>query len=127
MKRMLMICVIFLGSMNVANSQTLNDSTLMVELVKNNIVYPEIVLAQAKLETGNYTSRICRVKHNLFGLNSSKGYRSYSTWQESVVAYKKLIQSRYKGGDYYKFLERIGYAGKGNTLYTKLLKRIVKK
>ena len=62
----------------------------------------------------------------MFGLNSKKGYRSYSHWTESVVAYKKLIQSKYKGGDYYKFLEDLGYAGKGNKLYTKLLKKLVK-
>lgn len=127
MKKLVLCIVLFIGSVSLANSQTLNDSTLMAELIKNDIKFPEIVLAQAKLETGNYTSRICRVKNNLFGLNSARGYRTYTHWTESVKAYKKLIQSKYKGGDYYKFLENLGYAGKGNTLYTKCLKRIVKK
>lgn len=32
----------------------------MAELIKNDIKHPEIVLAQAKLETGGYTSKLCR-------------------------------------------------------------------
>ena len=119
----LMVIVMLCGAVNVANSQTLNDSTLMAELVKNDIKYPQIVLAQAKLETGNYKSKLCRVHGNLFGLNSRKGYRKYGHWTESVKAYKKLIQSRYKGGDYYAFLTKIGYAEDKN--YIRKLKKIV--
>ena len=112
-------CIMFAG-----NAQQLNDSTLMAELIKNDIKHPEIVLAQAKLETGGYTSRLCRQHGNLFGLNSSKGYRKYSHWTESVVAYKKLIQSKYKGGDYYAFLVKIRYATDKN--YISKLKKLVK-
>ena len=89
----------------------LNDRTLMAELKRNGVQKPHIVLAQAKLETGNYSSKVCRTHNNLFGLRKGNRYRAYSNWTESVKAYKNLIQDgRYGGGDYYAFLKRIGYA-----------------
>ena len=90
--------------------EPLSDNTLMKELKKENIQYPKIVLAQAKLETGNYTSKVSKTHNNLFGLRKGNNYRHFKHWSESVKAYKKLIQSRYNGGNYYVFLEKIGYA-----------------
>ena len=37
-------------------------------------------------------------------------YYRFSRWEESVVAYQRMIQYRYKGGNYFQFLKRIGYA-----------------
>ena len=80
------------------------------EIQRQGIPHPHIVLAQARLETGNFTSRRCRVQHNLFGIKHRGKYASYRRWQDSVADYKKSISSRYRGGDYYAFLRRIGYA-----------------
>lgn len=80
------------------------------ELIKQGIPHSRIVLAQARLETGNFTSRRCREDHNLFGIKHGKRYARYARWQDSVADYKRLISSRYKGGDYYAFLKRIKYA-----------------
>lgn len=91
-------------------NEPLNDKTLMKELRKNNISHPNIVLAQAKLETGNYTSSILKSHNNLFGLRKGNRYRKFGHWTESVIAYKNLIQSKYKGGNYYAFLTSEGYA-----------------
>lgn len=70
------------------------------------------VLAQAVLETGNFTSPVCRNYHNLFGLYDSKhkDYYRFARWEDSVIGYQKFIQYRYKGGNYLQFLRRIGYA-----------------
>lgn len=77
-----------------------------------NIEYPEIVVAQSILETGYYKSKGCTEHNNLFGLYDSKNkrYFKFNTWQESVEAYKNMIQYKYKSGDYYLFLKKIGYA-----------------
>ncbi len=80
------------------------------EIHRQGIPHPHIVLAQARLETGNFKSDRCRRDHNLFGMKHGKRYARYARWQESVADYKRRISSRYQGGDYYAFLKRIGYA-----------------
>ena len=71
-----------------------------------------IVLAQALLETGHFSSNVCKEYNNLFGLYDSKNreYFRFSRWEDSVVAYQRMIQYRYKGGNYFQFLKKIGYA-----------------
>ena len=70
------------------------------------------VMAQALLETGHFSSRFCKEYNNLFGLYDSKNrdYFRFARWEDSVVGYKKMIQYKYKGGNYLNFLKRIGYA-----------------
>ena len=86
------------------------DQQVYQELLKYNIKHPEIVLAQAKLETGNYTSTLCKKHGNLFGLKRKGSYAKFNNWRESVKAYRDWVQYKYKGGDYYVFLKKIGYA-----------------
>ena len=104
---------------------SLVDSNVYREIVSNNIYHPDIVLAQAKLETGNYKSKACTVYNNLFGLRKPGGsYYKFNSWQESVKAYKDWVQNKYTPpNDYYDFLDSIGYAEDGN--YTSKLKDMV--
>ena len=104
------------------------EDGLMEALIYYEVQYPQIVYAQALIETGNFKSNLCLNSNNLFGLyNSSRGrYHRFDHWTESVVAYKDFIQRRYKPPeDYYKFLQRIGYAGDPN--YISKLKKAVNK
>lgn len=80
------------------------------ELIKQEIPHAEIVLRQSLLETGNYTSHLAKKHSNIFGMRTSKGYLKYSNYKECITDYKKRISSRYRGGNYYSFLERLGYA-----------------
>lgn len=81
-------------------------------LDKYDVKFPNIVMAQALLETGRFTSPLCLQSHNLFGLRhpSDGSYYVFNSWEESVKAYKDDVQYKYDGGDYYAFLNRIGYA-----------------
>ena len=101
------------------------DQQVYDELKKYNVKYPQIVLAQAKLETGNYTSTLCKKHGNLFGLKRKGGYAKFNNWQESVKAYRDWVQYKYKGGDYYVFLKKIGYAS--DPKYIIKVKEMVKK
>lgn len=83
-----------------------------------NIEHKEIVLRQAILETGWFKSYNCRVRHNLFGFrhrskitdDNKMGYFIFDDWKGSVKYYEEWQNKYYKGGDYYEFLEEIGYA-----------------
>ena len=104
----------------VAKPKVLNEANLKEELAKHNIPHANIVLAQAKLESGNFKSKLVNTHQNIFGLKKGNNYRRYSHWTECVADYKKRISSRYTGGSYYDFLNRIGYAS--HPEYTKILK-----
>ena len=89
--------------------------------------HKDIVYAQAVLETGHFTSKVCLEYNNLFGLYDSKNkdYYKFNHWSESVVAYKEWIQKKYQPpNNYYTFLREINYAEEKN--YTRILKEIVK-
>ena len=92
--------------------QELNIQNLVMEMDRCGITNQRYVVAQALLETGYFTSRVCLECNNLFGLRrpSDGSYYEFDRWEESVKAYKDYVQYKYKGGDYLLFLKRIGYA-----------------
>lgn len=102
-----------------ATSQT-KDSVLNY-MKQVGVQCPEVVIRQSILETGHFTSDICKENHNLFGMKyakqrptvaigESKGHAMYRSWRWSVVDLYLWQQEFYHGGDYYDFLKRIGYA-----------------
>lgn len=77
------------------------------------------------LETGYFISRVCLENNNLFGLRrpSNGEYYKFKNWEESVKAYRDYVQYKYKGGDYFSFLNRIGYAE--DNIYVSKVRSIV--
>jgi len=90
-------------------SQTPQDA-LMDAIEYYGLEYPYIVYAQAILETGNFQSSLCKESNNLFGLKRSGKYAKYNHWMDSVKDYMERVQNKYNDGDYYNFLDSIGYA-----------------
>jgi uncharacterized FlgJ-related protein len=100
--------------------QSFNDSVFIDYLRSINIKFPEIVYAQAVLETGNFKSKIFNTNNNLFGMKEAtkrptmaKGteleHAYYDNWKESVIDYA-LYQARYLSSirsesQYYEYLE----------------------
>ena len=100
----------------------------LIEAIKRyRLRHPRIVLAQAIQETGWLQSNVCRTKNNLFGLtNPHTGeYYEFSHWSESVRAYSTMVQYKYTSGNYYHWLQKIGYAEDPN--YVESLRIIVKR
>lgn len=112
---------------------------LYFEILENNIQYPDIVLAQAILESGYMTSQIFIENNNLFGMrfperrettaiSENKGYSVYDCWTDSVKDYKLfqdfLFRNKEKTRDeYFDYLSRI-YAEDGS--YVAFVKEIIK-
>lgn len=95
---------------------------LLLEIRRNGIQYENVVLAQAILETGWFTSSVCRNKKNLFGLTNPRtgDYYEFDRWQDSVKAYYTKVQYKYKGGNYLLWLDRLPYA-EANTYIASLI------
>lgn len=107
------------------NLPELTIPNLYKEIIRNGLLYPQIVLAQAILETGWFRSSVCRNKHNLFGLTNPRTgkYYEFNHWTESVRAYYTKVQYKYKGGNYLLWLDEIGYAEDPN--YTSVISKLV--
>jgi len=102
-----------------------------------NLPYPHITLAQAKLETGNFTSKIFTENHNSFGQKEAKvrinlargtqyGHAYYNNWEESILDYAfwySTYASKCKSEEeFYQLLDKV-YAE--DELYSKKLKNMV--
>lgn len=100
---------------------------LMEALEYYGVKHPQIVYAQAVLETGHFKSDLCLNGNNLFGLYNSKKHRyhTFDHWKDCIIAYKEMIQYKYKDGDdYLNFLKEIGYAE--DSEYICKLKELIK-
>lgn len=127
-------------TIKVKNSENEFSEEKLIGLLKDlNVKYPHIVLAQAKLETGHFKSKIFNENNNLFGMkearvriHTAKGTKNnhayYDNWVESVYDYA-FYQSTYHSDkknekQYYKGLDK-SYAESKN--YSDALKRIIER
>ena len=112
----------------------------LIDLLKElNVKFPYIVLAQAKLETGNFKSNVFKQNNNLFGMKEARvrvktakgtnlNHAYYDNWQESVYDYA-FYQCRYMSratteAEYFAALDA-SYAEAN--YYSGTLKGIIKK
>lgn len=87
------------------------------EIIKQDILYPDIVLKQAKLETNYGKSGVGKYKNNLFGFRKTNKYLNFKSWKESINYYKKWQERKIKQYicekstllDYYDFLWWVGW------------------
>ena len=115
-----------------------SEEKLIDKLKELNFRFPWIVLAQARRETGHYTSRIFRESNNCFGMKEAKSrinlaqgtqynHAYYRDWVESVYDYA-FYQCRYLGkinteNEYFLYLSSV-YAEAGDG-YVNLIKKII--
>jgi uncharacterized FlgJ-related protein len=89
------------GSATFKSEMPLPFSTANMLRVMNQmgIAYPDVVLAQARLETGNFTSKVFRENNNLFGMKlprvrnttaigEQNSHADYASWRQSIIDYK---------------------------------------
>ena len=107
------------------------------QLVRIGVAYPDVVLAQAKIETGNFTSKIFRENNNMFGMKlperrqttavgESRNHAKYTDWIQSIRDYKlwqdQMIHKAPTKRAYLAYLRR-NYAEDKN--YIKKIKQII--
>jgi uncharacterized FlgJ-related protein len=114
-----------------------SEAKLIDKIKSLNFRYPHIILAQAKLESGHFTSNMFLKNNNIFGMKEAnsrahlaRGTRNnhalYDSWQDSVVDYA-LYYSTYlydirTEGEYFEYL-RQNYAE--DQKYVQRLKELI--
>jgi uncharacterized FlgJ-related protein len=128
----LILCSLEIGQIDINKQIQIQFSEIrMINLAKSiGIKYIDIMVAQSRIETGWYKSKIFIHNNNLFGMKlpkrrsttaigSNRGHAQYTSWQQSVVDYK-IWQSKVliKNKSRSKYLSYIGrnYAENGNYL-----------
>lgn len=114
-----------------------SELNLYKKILELGIAYPDIVLAQAKIETGNFTSKIFRENNNMFGMKlpgrratTAVGKRynhaRYTNWLQSLRDYKlwqdQMIHKAPTKHAYLAYLSR-NYAEDKN--YIRKIKQII--
>lgn len=114
-----------------------NDSTAFGAMIEFEIQHPHIVLAQMKIESGNYGSSIAKNNNNYFGmrqpstritvsLGSRNGYARYRSWAYSILDYA-LWQRQYAWGlTEDQYLAKLGRAYAEDPNYVAKVKKLSK-
>jgi hypothetical protein len=96
----------------------LNKDSIFNQLVKEKILFPELVIKQVILETGNLQSKIVKENKNLFGIKYIKqklavcklnGHAKYKSYKDCIKDYKRVqgyyltnIEGKYAEDSNYK-------------------------
>lgn len=114
-----------------------SPSNMIATMNEVGIAYPDIVMAQAKIETAHFTSKIFRENNNLFGMKLPRqrsttaigeqhNHAEYTSWRQSVIDYKlwqdKVLKKVKSRRAYLKYLHK-NYAE--NKQYVKLIKKMI--
>jgi hypothetical protein len=113
---------------------------VFINLLKDcNIKYPHIVLAQAKVESGNFTSKVFRQNNNMFGMRKARQrittaesekntYAYYRDWIDAVydyAMYQSVVMRSVENEDQY--FTKLGERYAEDSLYVPKLRNIIKK
>lgn len=119
-------------------TEQFSETALINLLKKSNIRYPHIVLAQARLESGHYKSKVFKENHNMFGMRkaaqritSAKGskntYAYYRDWVDCVYDYAMYQNSFMKNvNSEEEYFARLSASYAQDSAYSIKLKRIIR-
>lgn len=121
------------------NNRIFSEKALINLLSNCNIKYPHIVLAQAKLESNNFTSQLFKQNHNLFGMK--KAHQRATTAQsekDAYAFYRDWIDCVYDMGMYQSsvmcsivseegYFNKLGERYAEDSVYVFKLKNIIKR
>jgi len=117
----------------IISEQIAFEDSVKLYIEQLNIAHPEIVFKQARIESGNFTSRVFKENNNMFGMRvpqqrpnlsigKNRGYAVYKNWQHSVIDYALLQSWSYKKLDKDQYLQQLDHSYAEDTLYIQKLK-----
>jgi len=118
-----LLCAVTLNVSAQTEQQLANKDSVAEIIALYDIKHPDIVLRQAMFESGWLQCDNCSWDvGNPFGFFWKGKYLEFCDLHDAVSYYKWWQDQLYQGGDYYAFLDRVGYATYPN--YIQELKRM---
>jgi hypothetical protein len=123
----------------VVRSTEFSEQALIETLMDCNVKYPHIVLAQAKLESGHFTSKIFKQNHNMFGMRKAHQritsaqdekdtYAFYRDWMDCVYDYAMYQSSvMCSVSNENEYFAKLGARYAEDPMYVTRLKAIIEK
>lgn len=115
------------------------DEDALIEAIEGcNLKYPYIVLAQAKLESANFTSKVFKQNNNMFGMRKARvritaargelnTYAYYRDWVDCVYDYAMYQSSvMCNVSNENEYFAKLGARYAEDTAYVPKLKKIIK-
>jgi flagellum-specific peptidoglycan hydrolase FlgJ len=125
---------------NLVTNESFSKEKFISEVKLSRFRYPDIIIAQAYIETSHFTSQVWEQNRNLFGMklpltrftlavDVNLNHAVYKNWKASLkdrLIYEALYLHKIKDKDeYYEFLD-VNYARAGGKRYSELIKEIIK-
>lgn len=127
-----------LGGLDSLAKHEVNDDLALLLMREMEVQHPQIVLAQMKLESGYYKSRLAKQNNNYFGMKHPRqratmsmgeknGYAHYRNWAYSILDYA-LWQKRYAYNlSEHEYLQKIGGVYAEDDAYVRKIKNLMGK
>jgi hypothetical protein len=122
----------------IKTNDSFSKEKLFLEIDKYSFKYPDIVKAQAMVESGHFKSPVFKQNHNMFGMKQAKvrittaegsnlNHAYYIDWKYCVAdraLYEAQYLSKLTREEYFSYLDQTYAEGKG---YSELLKQVIQK
>jgi hypothetical protein len=119
-------------------NEDFSKDKLVVEIQKYSFKYPDIIMAQAIVESSHFKSPVFVQNHNMFGMRqamiristaqgSNLNHAYYDSWKDCVAdraLYEAQYLSKLSRDQYFAYLDQVYAEGSG---YSQLLKNVIKK
>lgn len=127
-----------LGGLDSLAQHDVNDDIALLLMREIEVQHPHIVLAQMKLESSHYQSKLAKENNNYFGMKHPRqrltmsmgeknGYANFRSWAHSILDYA-LWQKRYAYDlDEQEYLKKIGSVYAEDEEYIRKVKNLTKK
>jgi flagellum-specific peptidoglycan hydrolase FlgJ len=121
----------------IKTNEDFTKEKFLKEIEKYSFKYPDIIIAQALVESSHFKSPVFIENNNMFGMreakiriSTSKGsnlnHAYYINWKDCIVdraLYEAQYLSKLSREDYFKYLDKTYAEGKD---YSNLLKKVIK-
>lgn len=124
---------------NLITNESFSKSKFIEEVVHSGFKYPEIIIAQAYIESEHFRSPVWKENNNMLGMRLAQSrftlatgenlkHAVFKNWKDCVkdrLIYEALYLNKINKEQYYQYLDKI-YARAGSTKYSNLIKQIIK-